>query len=178
MSFFIIQRLLNNYMSFFANVTGLSATGIMIFYGSHSAETVGFGIMFLMNFGAFLSYVIRQVMAISLQMTSVERLLKYTDLKSEAALHTPYDKEVEDHQSGDWPSKGEIVFQKVRFRYRQELEDTLRGINLQINGGEKVGCVGRTGAGKSSMIQRYCRGVFTKGYKKTIGVDFIEKRMR
>ena len=59
LSFFIIQRVMNNYMSFFANVTGLSATAIMIFVGSHDAEVIGFGIMFLMNFGAFLSYVIR-----------------------------------------------------------------------------------------------------------------------
>lgn len=38
--------------------------------------------------------------------------------------------------------------------------------------------MGNGAVGKSSMIQRYCRGVFTKGYKKTIGVDFLEKQMR
>ena len=42
----------------------------------------------------------------------------------------------------------------------------------------QVVIVGNGAVGKSSMIQRYCRGVFTKGYKKTIGVDFLEKRMR
>jgi len=51
------------------------------------------------------------------------------------------------------------VFQNVRFRYRPDLEDTLRGIQLKIEGGEKVGCVGRTGAGKSSMIQALFRMV-------------------
>ena len=45
-------------------------------------------------------------------------------------------------------------------------------LNLQVV------IVGNGAVGKSSMIQRYCRGVFTKGYKKTIGVDFLEKRMR
>ncbi len=41
----------------------------------------------------------------------------------------------------------------------------------------KVVVVGNGGVGKSSMIQRFCKGVFTKDYKKTIGVDFLEKHM-
>ena len=90
-SFDIIQRLLNNYMSVMANVTGLLATGIMIFFGDHDASTVGFGIMFLMNFGAFLSYVIRMLLEIRLKMSYVERLLRYTDLPSEAPNETPAD---------------------------------------------------------------------------------------
>ena len=42
----------------------------------------------------------------------------------------------------------------------------------------KVVVVGNGAVGKSSMIQRYCKGVFTKEYKKTIGVDFLEKTIR
>ncbi|XP_078491660.1 ras-related protein Rab-23 [Ciona intestinalis] len=42
----------------------------------------------------------------------------------------------------------------------------------------KVVVVGNGAVGKSSMIQRYCKGIFTKDYKKTIGVDFLEKQLR
>lgn len=42
----------------------------------------------------------------------------------------------------------------------------------------QVVIVGNGAVGKSSMIQRYCRGTFTKSYKKTIGVDFLEKQLR
>lgn len=42
----------------------------------------------------------------------------------------------------------------------------------------KVVIVGNGAVGKSSMIQRYCRGIFTNSYKKTIGVDFLEKQLR
>merc|ERR1712156_1273645 len=42
----------------------------------------------------------------------------------------------------------------------------------------KVLIVGNGAVGKSSTIQRYCRGTFTKSYKKTIGVDFLEKQLR
>lgn len=41
----------------------------------------------------------------------------------------------------------------------------------------KVVVVGNGAVGKSSMIQRYCRGVFTRDYKKTIGVDFLERQI-
>jgi len=41
----------------------------------------------------------------------------------------------------------------------------------------KVVIVGNGAVGKSSMIQKYCRGIFTSEYKKTIGVDFLEKRI-
>lgn len=41
----------------------------------------------------------------------------------------------------------------------------------------KVVIVGDGGVGKSSMIQRYCRGTFTRDYKKTIGVDFLERQI-
>ena len=42
----------------------------------------------------------------------------------------------------------------------------------------KVVVVGNGAVGKSSMIQRYCKGVFTKDYKKTIGVDFLERQIQ
>ena len=42
----------------------------------------------------------------------------------------------------------------------------------------KVVVVGNGAVGKSSMIQRYCKGVFTKDYKKTIGIDFLEKQLK
>jgi len=52
----------------------------------------------------------------------------------------------------NWPSEGTIELKNVRFRYRAELENTLKGVNLKIKSGEKVGVCGRTGAGKSSLI--------------------------
>lgn len=42
----------------------------------------------------------------------------------------------------------------------------------------KMVVVGNGAVGKSSMIQRYCKGIFTKDYKKTIGVDFLERQIQ
>jgi len=58
-----------------------------------------------------------------------------------------------DKKLKNWPSSGRIEFKNVKMRYREELDNTLKGVNLSIKSGEKVGCVGRTGAGKSSIIQ-------------------------
>jgi len=80
-------------------------------------------------------------------MSSVERLLNYSKLPSEPPAILPEDKNLK-----NWPSKGAMEFKNVKFKYREDLPLTLKSINLKINQGEKIGCCGRTGAGKSSTI--------------------------
>lgn len=68
------------------------------------------------------------------------------------------------------------------------MQDVIRGTNgggadgarmreEELEVALKVVIVGDGGVGKSSMIQRYCRGTFTRDYKKTIGVDFLERQI-
>jgi len=52
----------------------------------------------------------------------------------------------------DWPTDGAVEFQNVSLRYREGLDLVLRGVNLSVPGGSRVGVVGRTGAGKSSLM--------------------------
>ncbi|KAK1142036.1 ATP-binding cassette transporter yor1 [Aspergillus melleus] len=51
-----------------------------------------------------------------------------------------------------WPATGSITMTNVSLRYRSDLPQALRNVNLNVRGGEKIGIVGRTGAGKSSII--------------------------
>ena len=53
--------------------------------------------------------------------------------------------------SQEWPKTGKIIFENVSVKYREELDYVLRDINCEIAPGEKIGIVGRTGAGKSSL---------------------------
>jgi len=80
-------------------------------------------------------------------MVAVERVKEYAELKSEA------DWESIDcfKPSNDWPNCGRIDFCDYTTSYRPELEPVLQNLNFTIKGGEKVGIVGRTGAGKSSL---------------------------
>lgn len=57
-----------------------------------------------------------------------------------------------DEKLGEWPTKGEVSFVNVSMRYRANTDLVLRDLNLDIKEGSKVGCVGRTGAGKSTIL--------------------------
>lgn len=84
-------------------------------------------------------------------MNAVERVIVYTELPAEGARHTPQDPPPE------WPAKGEINFNKVSLAYREGLPLVLKSVDFDIRPGEKVGVVGRTGAGKSSLLQALFR---------------------
>lgn len=53
----------------------------------------------------------------------------------------------------------------------------VNNVNAFVSNKSQVVIVGNGGVGKSSMIQRYCKGTFTREYKKTIGVDFLERQI-
>ncbi len=80
---------------------------------------------------------------------SVERIDKYCQLEEEPPLSLPSDANITD----TWPSVGSIEFKNVKMRYNELNQDlVLKGLDFTIKGGERIGCVGRTGAGKSSLI--------------------------
>ena len=84
---------------------------------------------------------------------SVERVMEYNSLPSEAALTTPYDDEI----SEAWPKHGNLEVMNLNVRYRAELPLSLNGLTFKVEGGERVGIVGRTGCGKSTLIQSLLR---------------------
>ncbi|KAI0746725.1 multidrug resistance-associated ABC transporter [Daedaleopsis nitida] len=94
---------------------------------------------------------------------AVERILHYTELPSEGAATTPND------PPPSWPEAGAIEFKDVELAYRPGLPPVLKGVSFQVKPGEKVGIVGRTGAGKSSLLQALFRIVNTQA--GTITVD-------
>jgi ABC-type multidrug transport system fused ATPase/permease subunit len=81
------------------------------------------------------------------QMTSVERLVHYSEnLPQEEVKPLPKAPE------GEWPSKGAIEWKNFTISYGNDQRPVLRDLNLKIEAGEKIGIAGRTGAGKSSLI--------------------------
>ncbi|KAI8785114.1 multidrug resistance-associated protein 1 [Biomphalaria glabrata] len=80
---------------------------------------------------------------------SVERIREYSAVNSEAPWDLPENRKLITDQ---WPTEGSIKFVNYSTRYRDGLDLVLKNLNCEIKGGEKIGVVGRTGAGKSSMV--------------------------
>lgn len=88
-------------------------------------------------------------------MTSVERVLEYCLLEQEPPAQVPLNR----RPPTNWPSQGRIVFDDVSMSHVTDeySNPALHHISMTIDTGEKVGIVGRTGAGKSSLIQTLFR---------------------
>lgn len=84
----------------------------------------------------------------------VERVKDFIDAPSEAPNDVPIDPSL-----SEWPSSGSIEFCNYSTRYREDLPCVLNDINLSIKPGEKIGIVGQTGAGKSSIAAALLRSV-------------------
>ncbi|KAA0201410.1 hypothetical protein HAZT_HAZT009513, partial [Hyalella azteca] len=114
-----------------------------------------------------LQWGVRQSAEVENQMTSVERVLEFSELQPEQPLVTDED----DNLKSDWPSSGEIEFRNVSLRYDEHLPLVLRNVSFNIASGEKIGIVGRTGAGKSSLISCLFRLTEPTGEIIIDGVD-------
>lgn len=77
---------------------------------------------------------------------AVERIKEYGETPQEALWDVPNKR-----PASSWPETGSVSFKNYSVRYREGLDLVLKGVNFTVNGGEKIGIVGRTGAGKSSL---------------------------
>ena len=100
-------------------------------------------------------------------MISTERILEYGRLEPEASLETDPSKAL----SKGWPADGAINFNKVKFKYAEGLPDVVKNLTLSIKPCEKIGIMGRTGAGKSSLISVLFRLAEPEGELLIDGVD-------
>ncbi|KAF9576285.1 hypothetical protein EC968_009259 [Mortierella alpina] len=104
---------------------------------------------------------------IETNIVSVERVREYSQLPSEARDIIPDSKTDE-----NWPQRGEIVFKNYSTRYRDGLDLVLRNLSVTVKGGERVGIVGRTGAGKSSVTMALFRII--EAAEGSISIDGID----
>lgn len=138
---------------------------------SSSAASVGLSLTYALQVTGILGFTIRSITELELQMNSVERLDHYgKKLDQEAPSVIKEGNPLSDGQV--WPATGEIDIRDVKMRYRPGLDLVLKGISIKIPAGSKVGIVGRTGSGKSSLMLVLLRLVELSG--GTISIDGVD----
>lgn len=111
-----------------------------------AAAAVGLSLSYALTVTGSLNWIVRQTVEVETNIVSVERVLEYARLPSEAPEIIPNNR-----PAVSWPAHGAVEFAGYSTRYREGLDLVLKNINIAIKAREKIGVVGRTGAGKSSL---------------------------
>ncbi|KAH8891949.1 P-loop containing nucleoside triphosphate hydrolase protein [Thozetella sp. PMI_491] len=122
----------------------------------------GLVLSYMLTIMGMFQFAVRQMAEVENNMNNTERIHHYgTGIEEEAPLEAASVPE-------SWPSRGEIVFDHVQMRYRAGLPLVLKDISIHVKAGERLGVVGRTGAGKSSIMTTLFRLVELSGGSITI----------
>ncbi len=112
-----------------------------------SAGLAGLSITYALNLTGSLNWLVRMSSQTETELVAVERIGEYAELDTEAPAI------IDDSRPPlRWPTRGKIEFRDLKLRYRPGLPLVLQGLNAVIQPGERIGVVGRTGAGKSSLM--------------------------
>ncbi|XP_044001771.1 multidrug resistance-associated protein 1 isoform X9 [Aphidius gifuensis] len=133
-------EMIGNLIIFFAGLFAVLGRNTM------SPGLVGLSVSYALQITQTLNWLVRMTSDVETNIVAVERIKEYGETPQEA----PWEIKNTTPQK-NWPQNGCVVFDNFKVRYREGLELVLKGVTFKINGGEKVGIVGRTGAGKSSL---------------------------
>ncbi len=150
--------------------------------GSISTGLIGLALSYAVSLPDNIYWLIYLSAVLETTMVSVERTHALALTSPEAPRKS--DKDTILYQAG-WPSEGAIKFENYQMKYRDDTEMVLRGVDATIFPGEKIGIVGRTGSGKSSLclslfriVEPYSGKIFIDGVDVTeIGLDILRQKL-
>lgn len=142
-----------------------TCTGILIILNPRiDASAAGFAMTFALEFASTILSAIRAVSGIELDMNAVERVVEYSELEMESQDGT--------RPPAAWPASGSIEMKNVVVKYAEDSPSVLKGVSFLVKDNERVGIVGRTGAGKSSLTLALFR--FLEAASGSITVDGLD----
>lgn len=138
---------------------GVIIVAFTIFEDLAVVGNIGLTITQIMSLTNMLQWGIRQTAELESQLTSIERILEYSHLEEEPMIDSKSEIKLPDN----WPIKGLVEFKNVNLKYSHQGDYILRDISFTVLPKEKIGIVGRTGAGKSSLINALFRLAYVEG---------------
>lgn len=137
---------------------------IVIISPSMDAALAGFTLSFALDFAESILWAIRHYANMELNMNCTERVVEYTELETESleGVMPP----------AAWPTSGSMEVKDLEVSYASDLPPVLKGISFQVNNNERIGVIGRTGAGKSSLTLALFR--FLEARSGSVFVDGLD----
>ena len=137
-----------------ALVSFFAGAFVILSIGTIDAGSAGLSLTYAVMFTENVLWLVRLYSVNEQNMNSVERVKEYIEIEQEAKAIID-----EARPASNWPSQGAIQFMNYTTRYRSDLDPVLKNLTFGIQPGERVGIVGRTGAGKSSLALALFRGL-------------------
>ncbi|KAJ8130268.1 hypothetical protein O1611_g3362 [Lasiodiplodia mahajangana] len=162
----------NRWLSFRTDVLGdlvafFAGVFVITSIGKIDPGSAGLSLSYAIGFSENILWLIRLYAMNEQNMNSVERVKEYLDVEQESAAINE-----KNRPPMNWPAHGGVEFIGYSTRYRKELDPVLKEITFKIHPRQKVGIVGRTGAGKSSLTLAIFRALEAETGKILIdGVD-------
>ncbi|KXG53717.1 ABC transporter, integral membrane type 1 [Penicillium griseofulvum] len=160
--------LFNRWLAFRMSVVGAIfstvTAGLVVYLPGISASLAGFALSFALQYNTAITMALRQYANIELNMNAVERVIEYSNI------------EIENQGGADapaaWPTEGHLEVHDLVVGYAPDLPPVLKGLSFSAEKNQRVGVVGRTGAGKSSLTLALFR--FLEARSGQIFIDGID----
>lgn len=148
-----------------ALVSFFAASFVLLSLDRLDAGLAGLSLSYALAFNENVLWIVRLYSQLEMNMNSVERVREYVDVEQEPSDTTPPPRTT-------WPERGEVEFKDLSLRYAPDLPRVIKNVSFSVPGCSKVGIVGRTGAGKSTIITALFR--FIEAETGSIVIDGVD----
>ncbi|KAJ7236948.1 P-loop containing nucleoside triphosphate hydrolase protein [Mycena rebaudengoi] len=164
-AFYNMNRWVSTRIDILGHIFSASLATYLVYVASTSAADTGFVLLMSVTFTANLLWIVQCLNEFEVQGNSLERIQSYVNIEHEKPVTEA------GRPPAYWPANGELRVENLSARYSNDGPNVLHGVSFHVRSGERVGIVGRTGSGKSSLTLSLLRCIPTEGSIIYDGID-------